>query len=126
MDRNPTSVSGGRRLEPGEEVSFNAARYVIRERQKKELRRERDAIVLSIARDLGERGLADRLGVSQPSAAKLLAGARERLDASPSPAEHEIAARRLGADRDRWAEADTHFEQLGRGPTVRVRRGPCA
>jgi hypothetical protein len=119
-------VSGGRLIEPGGEVSFDAARYVIRERQKKELRRERDAIVLAVAKDLGEQGLAERLGVGQPAAAKLLAGARERLDATRSPAEHEIAARRLGGDRDRWAEADAHYEQLGRGPVLRVRRGTSA
>ena len=40
------------------EEATSVARYLERERQKRELRRERDAVLLSIARDLGENSLA--------------------------------------------------------------------
>jgi len=102
----------------------NASRYVARERQKDELRRERDHLVLDLARDLGEQGLAERLGVSSTVVGAILAGARERLDArAASAAGPEIAARRLRGRRpDRWADADDLFEALGRRSALRERR----
>jgi hypothetical protein len=96
----------------------SAARLIQRERQKRQLRRERDTLVLSIAREHGEQGLAQQLGLTPTVAGKLLAGARERL-ASGSP---EILARRLGADRDRFAAADAHFASLGEAPALFDRR----
>ncbi len=100
--------------------SMNAVRCIARERQKKELRRERDALLVRLARDLGERGLAESFGVARPVIGKLLAYTRARLDASG--AQHgtgEIVVRRISADHDRcWAEADAHYEALGSGPTI--------
>ena len=104
--------------------SVNAARFLERERQKQELRRERDAIVLALARDYGEGGLAESLGVSGTVAGKLVANARERLnDGASGEGEPEITVRRLGVDSQRWAEADAHYEALGSGPSLRDRRG---
>jgi hypothetical protein len=39
-----------------------------------------------------------------------VARARERVAAGP----RRISARRLSQDRDRWGEADRHYEALGR------------
>jgi len=101
----------------------SAARYFARERQKRELRRERDAIVVALARDLGERGLAAQLGVTEPVAGQLVAGARARLAGEAyAPAGGEFRARRLGVDPDRWADADAHYQALGSGPALRDRR----
>ncbi len=129
MTGTPSSARGERDAEAGAS-SMNAARYIARERQKKELRRERDALVVRLARDLGEQGLAESFGVARPVIGKLLADARERLAAGgASPSAGEIVARRLttasrgGApDRERWAEADAHYEALGSGPTITARR----
>ncbi len=102
---------------------MSATRYIARERQKQELRRERDALVLNLASALGEQGLADRLGVTRPVVDKLLADARERIHArAPSQEGQEIAARRPGADRDRWAEADANYQALGSSPALSDRR----
>jgi hypothetical protein len=103
----------------------SAARYLARERQKRELRRERDGVVLALAKDLGELGLAERLGVSANVVAKLLADARARREREGcADAEQEIVVRRLGVDRERWAEADAYYEALGGAPAVRDRRTP--
>ncbi len=84
----------------------------VREGQKQEMRRERDHMLLELARAHGEAGLAERLGVTADVAARLLAGARERL--APRAATDGIGARRLAGAGDRWAEADAHFAALGR------------
>ena len=47
-------------------------RYLARERQREELRRERDTLVVAIARDIGECALAERLEVPQETVGKLL------------------------------------------------------
>ncbi len=79
-----------------------------------ELRRERDQIVLELARSLGTDGLAACLGTTSTVADTMVERARGRLtDASP-----EIAVRRVESDPDRWREADCHYESLGR--TVRL------
>ncbi len=95
------------------------ARHMARERQKHELRRERDRLVLDLARDLGSDGVAERLGVSRAAMAKLLESARARLgatEAAGGPGGIEISARRLRPGEGRWADADAHYEALGRGP----------
>jgi hypothetical protein len=123
MDDDCASAGTERKRITGAASSTNAARHIARERQKRELRRERDAIVLAIARDLGEQGLAERLGVAQPVVDKLLADARDRLGAGvPAPQEAEMSVRRQTRDRERWAEADAHYEALGSGPAVSDRR----
>ncbi len=102
-----------------------AARYLARERQKQELRRERDGIVLALAKDLGEQGMAERLGVSRRVVEKLLADARARREREgPAGVVPEIVVRRLGVDRERWAEADAHYEALGNAAELRDRRSP--
>ena len=98
-------------------------RYLVRERQKEELRRERDTLVLAIARDIGEHALAERLEVPQQTVAKLLGDAGKRLNVGVSPTEPMITARRLSRDRHRWAEIDTYYEALGSGAWFALRRG---
>ncbi len=76
---NPSSdATGALGVETG--TVGNAARYVARERQKDELRDERDRLVLDLGRDLGPQGLAQRLGVAPAAIDKLLQDARSRLD----------------------------------------------
>lgn len=106
-------------LEGGEPT--RAARYLALERQKQELRRERDRLMLDLARGLGPVGLAERLGVSPPAVAKLVEGARERLGSGLAERDLEapqISARRLRNGDERWAEADAHYEALGRASSV--------
>jgi hypothetical protein len=97
---NPASVAG----------------YIARERQKRELRRERDHLLLDLARGLGEQGLAERFGVTPAVLDMMLADARERLACATSAAEPGITARRGASGRDRWPDADAHYEALGRLP----------
>ena len=92
------------------------ARYFTREREKQELRRERDVVMLRIARDLGEGTLADGLHVTPAVVDKLVAAARARLDTS------QITARRTSANRERWADVDTYYEALGSRPRISPRR----
>jgi hypothetical protein len=99
------------------------ARFIARERQKHDLRRERDVLVLALARDLGEHALAERLDLTRAAIDRIVEGARDRLGARASSEEPMILARRLPADPDRWADADEHFEALGSGPQIRLRRG---
>jgi hypothetical protein len=115
--------------DPDDEVHLDSrdagsvAHYIARERQKHHLRHERDAVVLALARELGERALAERMDVTEVAIDKLVKRARDRLGAGPSSEEPMIVARRLRADPDRWADADAHFEALGSGPQIRLRRG---
>ncbi len=85
-------------------------RAELRERQKRELRRERDRLVLDLAASLGADGLARSLGTTPATAETLVLRAQARVSARP----RRISAARLSADRERWAEADRHFEALGR------------
>lgn len=85
-------------------------RRELRERQKRELRGERDRVVLDLADSLGLDGLAHSLGTSRATAETLVLQARERLSSGPG----RITARRLPRDPDRWGEADRHYEALGR------------
>jgi hypothetical protein len=98
-------------------------RYLARQRQREELRRERDTLVLAIARDIGERALAERMEVQQETVGKLLGDAGNRLNVGLSPTEPMITARRLSRDRHRWAEIDTYYEALGSGAWFALRRG---
>jgi hypothetical protein len=123
MDHTTPPFGEARRITGKGAPTANAAAHIARERQKQELRRERDAIVLAIGRDLGEAGMAERLGLTRPVVHKLLAGARERVDgAGSSPTPAAIAARRLPVDGERWAWADAHYEALGSGPALRDHR----
>ena len=97
----------------------SVARYIARERQKHDLRRERDVVVLALARDLGERELAQRMNVTHAAIDRLVERARDRLAAGASSEQSMIVARRLRADPHRWADADAHFEALGSGPQIR-------
>jgi len=125
MIESSSSASGDHDAMIDGATSMNAARCIARERQKEELRRERDALLVRLARDVGERGLAESFGVARPVIGKLLADTRGRLDAGGAPqGTGEIVVRRLGADHDRWAEADAHYEALGSGPTITARRRP--
>ena len=99
------------------------AYYIACERQKHDLRRERDVVLLALARDLGVRALAERMDLTQAAIDRLVEGARDRLGAGASSEESIIVARRLRADPDRWADADAHFAALGSGPQIRLRRG---
>lgn len=116
MDHGESTHPSTARLELETRAAGNVARHLARERQKRELREERDRLVLDLARELGEQGLAQRLGVSAAVTGKLLAGARNRLDLklAASPA-LEITARRLSTGGERWADADAHYAELGSG-----------
>jgi len=114
MNAEDSSSNSTRGPDVETEAVGNAARYLARERQKRELRDERDRLVLDLARDLGEQGLAQRLGVAPAVTDKLLAGARNRLDVKvASSLGAGITAGRLGARGERWADADAHYAQLG-------------
>ena len=92
-----------------ERAEFDAqVRLALRERQKRELRRERDRILLDLAASIGPDGLARSLGTSAATAETLLRRAQARVAVAPP----QISARRIA--RERWAEADRHYEQLGR------------
>lgn len=98
------------------------ARYIGRERQKRDLRRERDVLLLALAKDLGERVFAERMDLTEAAIDKLVKCARDRLGAFASAEEPTISARHLRADPDRWADADAHFAALGRARQIRLRR----
>jgi hypothetical protein len=85
-------------------------RRELRERQKRELRRERDRVVLDLADRLGTEELARSLGTSFATAESLVRTARERVSVGP----RRITARRVTRDPERWSEADRHYEALGR------------
>lgn len=72
--------------------------------------------ILAIARDLGECELAEQLDVQPAVVDKVLASARERLNTST------ITARRMRANRDRWADVDRYYEALGSRPRISPRR----
>ena len=93
-------------------------RRELRERQKRELRRERDRVVLDLADSLGTQGLARSLGTSVATAETHVLRSRARIAAGPP----RITARRSGRDPERWSEADRLYEALGRG--VRMPGGP--
>jgi hypothetical protein len=116
MNTPPRRDDLGPQLDDGE--TRDVSRYFVRERQKQSLRRERDVLVLSIARDIGELALAERLDVAQETVGRLVADARERLNAGSSPKEPIITARRLSRDPHRWAEIDTYYEALGARPEL--------
>jgi hypothetical protein len=90
--------------------SEQTAVRLVREREKLELRRERDRVVLDLARDLGTDGLAACLGTTVSVADTIVQRARGRMRDMRST----ISARRLEPDRERWREADRHYETLGR------------
>ena len=126
MDRRRPSRGDGsdRALLVGPRERRNVAHYFAREREKQELRRERDAVMLRIAGDLGIAGLAQQLDVTPVVVDKLVADARERLGAGSPAAGPTITIRRVAADRDRWAEVDTYYEALGSRPAIRPRPMP--
>jgi hypothetical protein len=110
-------------LRLGSRDAGSVAHYIARERQKHDLRRERDVLVLALARDLGELALAERMDVTHAAIDRLVEGARDRLGVAASSKQPMIVARRLPASPDRWAVADAHFEALGSGPQIGLRRG---
>jgi hypothetical protein len=115
--RGPEHRNGGdREVLVGERDARTVARFFAREREKQELRRERDAVVLGIARNLGEGALVEQLGVTPAVVDRLLVSARERLNTST------ITIRRMSANRDRWADVDTYYEALGSRPRLSPRR----
>lgn len=119
MDRDvsPADPQGELVLDDGEPA--RVARYIALEREKEELRRERDHVMLQLAGQLGPAELARRFGVEPPVITKLLDGARGRLNSVAADGDHvggEISARRLRAGEPRWVVADAHFEALGRTP----------
>jgi hypothetical protein len=85
-------------------------RSELRERQKHELRGERNRVVLALADSLGVDRLADSLGTNRATAETLVLRARQRVADGP----RKLVARRLSRDPDRWGEADRHYEVLGR------------
>lgn len=111
---------GERGLIAGERRTVS--RYFTREREKQELRRERDAMMLRIAGEFGEATLAERLHSSPAVVDKLLADARERLGGGSSGSAPTITVRRARAERDRWADIDTYYEALGSRPQTFPRR----
>jgi len=119
MGRPTPFADEGSGLPTGSPTRTSVAGYFARERQKDELRHERDRLVLDLARELGEQGLAVRLSVTRAVLEKILAGARERLAAGASSArEPATAAGSPPVGRDRWPDADSHYEALGRLPTA--------
>jgi len=82
----------------------------LRELQKEELRRERDRLVLDLSRSLGTDELARCLGTTPATTETLVQRARGRLSDSAG----SVSARRMGRDPERWREADSHYEALGR------------
>jgi hypothetical protein len=117
MDRDLSPVGADRDLlvEGGEQTSI--ARQIAVEREKQELRRERDHVLLDLAADLGPAELARRFGVEPPVIARLLDGARGRLNSAlgdRASRRAEISARRLRTGEPRWGAADAHYESLGR------------
>jgi hypothetical protein len=122
MDRDPSQVGADRDLLVEGGGQTRVADHVALEREKQELRRERDHLMLDLAADLGPADLARRFGVEEPVIARLLEGARRRLHGSST--EHddgpaEISARRLRTGAPRWAAADAHYEALGRASRSR-------
>jgi tRNA A58 N-methylase Trm61 len=87
-----------------------ASQHDLREREKRDLRHERDRLVVDLAHSLGTDGLAQCFGTTAESAEKLVDRTRARLAGATA----EISARRIAADPDRWREADRHYETLGR------------
>jgi len=117
MDRDLSSAGADRDLliDDGEQTSV--ACQIAVEREKQELRRERDHVLLDLAADLGPAELARRFGVEPPVIARLLHGARGRLNSAPAARDGgraEISARRLRTGEPRWGAADAHYESLGR------------
>jgi hypothetical protein len=117
MDRDLSSVGADRGLLAEGGVQTSVASHIALEREKQELRRERDHLLLDIAADLGPAELARRFGVEPPVIARLLDGARGRLNSAPGACDAgraEISARRLRTGEPRWGAADAHYESLGR------------
>ncbi len=117
MDREQSSRGEERDVLVEGSEQARVARYIALEREKDELRRERDHLILDLAASLGPAVLAQRFGVEPPVIAKLSSGARGRLNSAPAEDDHlraEIIARRVRASETRWVVADAHFEALGR------------
>lgn len=122
MDRSTPPARDEAELLLAEAGAARVARHIARERQKQELRRERDRLMLDLERDLGLTGVAERFGIGSPAMTKLLEGARERLNGARTEGRSgglEISAGRLRPREGRWADADAHFEALGRTLSAR-------
>jgi hypothetical protein len=70
-------------LPDGTSERRSVARYFAREREKQDLRRERDALLLRIAGDLGVGAMARQMDVSPATLSTLLARAEARLHEGP-------------------------------------------
>jgi len=92
-------------------------RRELRERQTRDIRRERDRLVLDLADSLGAEGLARTLGTSLATAETMVLRAQARVSAAP----RRITARRAQRDPERWGEADRHYESLGRSVRLEPR-----
>jgi hypothetical protein len=124
-DRSAARDRCGSLLDPRRDGSV--ARYIALERQKQELRSERDALLIAVARDVGEEGVAERLQLAPEVAAKLLAGARgragaEALDETIVPARLAAGSSRRAQADSRWTEVDAYYEALGCGQPSRFAR----
>jgi hypothetical protein len=114
MERRVPQSGGSTRVD-GESVR---SRHQLREREKRELRHERDRLLVELAQSLGSDGVARAFGTNAATADTLVQRARGRLVGSNG----EISARRVPSDPERWSEADRHYEALGR--SVRLPDGP--
>jgi hypothetical protein len=114
MERGVPRTGGSAKLGNKSESS----RHQLREREKRELRHERDRLLVELAQSLGSDGIARAFGTNAATADTLVQRARGRL----VPPSNEISARRMQSDPERWSEADRHYEELGR--RVRLPDGP--
>lgn len=122
MDRRRPHVGAESEVLLESDGRARVARYLALEREKQELRRERDHLVLDLAAGLGEAGLSQQLGLTASATTRLLEGARERLGGGAG--EHDCATREINARRghrgqSRWVAADAHYEALGRAASSR-------
>lgn len=102
MDEEPrVSRDDGPKSPQQDAAGTNVARQIALMRQKHELRRERDRLLVNLAGGLGKSRMADVLGVAADDAARLIESARRRLDSTlpglfAEPGD-EITVRRLRA-----------------------------
>jgi RNA polymerase-binding transcription factor DksA len=83
MDEEPrVSRDDGPQSPQQDGAGTNVARHIALMRQKHELRRERDRLLVNLAGELGQSRMADVLGVGARDAARLIESARRRLEAT--------------------------------------------
>jgi hypothetical protein len=128
----------GRPVPNRAESAGEAARRLVLKRQKDELRRERDQVLLNLEKDLGGTRMAELFGLEQRSLGRLLQGARERqrarepgLDSAGASeiAVHRLASRRrlrlvTGSPHPRQAPRQRPDRRTAAGGSEPVRPGP--